>query len=912
MLSPAEKPETASWHALPIEKVLKRLQARADGLTAAEASARLLGAGPNALQTAPGPNLFLLFLAQFRSPLIYMLLAAGGISLAAGHAVDAGVILAVLLINAVVGVLQEWRAEQALDALRRLSAPHARVLRDGVTQVILAEEVVPGDVLVLESGDRVAADARLLETSELQVDESALTGESRPAEKTLDLLPERLPLADRTNMVWMATAVTHGRGLAVVTATGMATVMGEIAREVRGVRRSPTPLQRRLSRLGALMGYGAVSLSAIIFLLGVLRGGTILDMLLVAVAAAVSAIPEGLPAAISVVLALGVQRMAARHAIIRRLPAVETLGSTTVICSDKTGTITRNEMTVTRLWAGGRAYTVTGEGYTPSGDILTNTIPPEHASSSDLDALLILGMLANDAILEEAPEGWRVQGDPTEGALLVVAMKGGLHPETERERAPRRDELPFSSKTKYMATLHDRPDGGAMLLVKGAPERVLAACTHLVRDGRRVRMTEEERETILAVNSAFAGAALRVLAGAYRELPDEQETIEHHDAEHGLTFAGLWGMLDPPRSEALQAIAAAQDAGIRVIMITGDHALTATAIARQIGLTTNGGETVTGDELEDINDDALKWRIEHISVFARVSPSDKLRIVAALRAHGEVTAMTGDGVNDAPALKSADIGVAMGVTGTEVAKEAADMVLTDDNFATIVSAVEEGRIIFTNLQKVVFFLLTTNLSEILTLLAALLIGLPLPLTAVMILWANLVTDGVSTIPLGLEPRHGDVLRRPPRSRNAGILDAPALYRMALHAPIMTAGTLLLFWWIGQRESAAVARTVAFTTLCAFQWFHAFVARSRVSSLFAIGPFTNRWLLIGTGAAVLLQIAAVHWPLLQPLFGTAHMSLAQWGVSLLAASSILWVDEAMKLMHRLRRRYANGKATASHR
>ncbi|HOF87769.1 MAG TPA: HAD-IC family P-type ATPase, partial [Armatimonadota bacterium] len=766
MDSPGETPPPAAWHAIPEAAALDRLRARPAGLSPAEASARLLGAGPNVLQTAPGPNLLLRFFAQFRSPLVYMLLIATLISFATGHAVDAVVILIVLILNAVVGVAQEWRAEQALEALRRLAAPRARVLRDGVAQVIPAEDVVPGDLLLLDSGDRVAADARLLESSELQVDESALTGESRPVEKQPGVLPERLPLADQTNRVWMATPVTHGRGRAVVTATGMNTVMGEIAREMRSVQRADTPLQRRLARLGSLMGYAAVGLSLLIFLLGILLGGyTPVEMLLVAVAAAVAAIPEGLPAVISVVLALGVQRMAARHAIIRRLPAVETLGSTTVICSDKTGTITRNEMTVTRLWAGGRVYDVTGEGYAPEGEIRPRGEAGAAASSPDVDALLILGVLANDAVLEETRDGWHIQGDPTEGALLAAAGKGGITPETERAQAPRLDELPFSSRTKYMATLHRRPQASAtVLLVKGAPEAVLGFCTHVLLQGRRVPLTDDLRAAILDAHAAFAGDALRVLAGAYREFHAGTEQFERHHAEQHLTFAGLWGMLDPPRPDAVRAIADAHQAGIRVVMITGDHAVTASAIARRIGLTEGEAETVSGEALAALSDAALRRRVDRIAVYARVSPNDKLRIVAALRDRGAVVAMTGDGVNDAPALKSADIGVAMGITGTEVAKEAADMVLTDDNFATIVHAVEEGRIIFGNLQKVVFFLLTSNLAEIVTLLVALLVGLPLPLTAVMILWVNLVTDGACTIPVGLEPQHGDVLSHPPRPR----------------------------------------------------------------------------------------------------------------------------------------------------
>lgn len=913
-------PAPIPWHSGTHEDILARLQTRPEGLSPAEAQARLLQHGPNELESVPGPSLGALVLKQFRSPLIYMLLAAAVVSLVGESVVDAVVILAVVVLNTIVGVWQEWRAEQALEALRRLSAPLARVIRHGEAMVVAAREVVPGDILLLEAGDRVAADARVLEAHDLHIDESALTGESQPVEKLPAALPPRTPLADRTNMAWTSTPVTAGRARGIVVVTGMATVMGEIAGEVRATERTETPLQQRLASFGTTLGVVAIGLSLLIFVLGLLRGFELFDMLLFAVAAAVSAIPEGLPAVISVVLALGVQRMARRGAIIRRLPAVETLGSTTTICSDKTGTITRNAMTVARMWVGGRTFQVSGQGFAPEGaiaadgdvptggvdDIAAPLLPPASPATRypTLDALLILGCLANDATLEHTGDAWKVHGDPTEGALLVVAGKGRLAPESIRAEHERLAEIPFSSKRQYMATLHGAPRGVALALVKGAPERVLAFCTHILLDGKRKRLTPALQQQVLAANEAYAEEALRVLAGAYREMPAGTDDLSHAEVERELTFIGLWGMLDPPRPEAVHAIAAAQGAGIRVMMITGDHAVTGTAIARAVGIATHGEETVTGEELDEISDADLRRRVGHIGVFARVSPGHKLRIVDALRAEGQIVAMTGDGVNDAPALKRANIGVAMGITGTEVAKEAADMVLTDDNFATIVRAVEEGRIIFANLRKVIFFLVTTNLGEILTLTAALIIGLPLPLTAVMVLWVNLVTDGLCTAPLGVEPAHGDVLTRPPRDPNEGVLDRPLLWRMGILAPLMALGTLGLFWYeLTYLDASYIrAQTVAFTTLVTFQWFHALNARSARWSLFTIGFFANRWLLAGIAAAIALQLLVVYWPLAEVVFATTALSAIDWGLILLVASSIFWVDEIRKWV--LRRRPAS--------
>jgi len=647
-----------------------------------------------------------------------------------------------------------------------------------------------------------------------------------------------------------------------------------------------------MSRLGTALGLAGVSMAFIIFLLGLFRGYETLDMVLFAVAVAVSFIPEGLPAVISVVLALGVQRMAKRNAIIRRLPAVETLGSTTIICTDKTGTLTENQMTVRKMWIGGHLIDVGGTGYEPRGQLVRDGQVIERPSGT-LARLLEIGAVANNSTISQAEAGWQVEGSPSEGALLAVAQKAGLDPEMLADTIPRLAEIPFSSDRKYMATLNqgqgERPN---LLYVKGAPERVLSFCTHIVWDGKRVRLTPEHEADVNAVIGSLASQALRVLAGAYREMDSHQEEISPLDVETGLTFVGLWAMIDPPRPESAQAVAAARAAGIRPIMMTGDQAATAVAIAQDVGIT-EGDRALGSQDVSMLDADQLaEQAIEH-GVFARLSPAEKLTVMRALKAKGHIVAMTGDGVNDAPALKGADIGVAMGQTGTEVAKESADMVLTDDNFATIIHAVEEGRGIYNNLRRVTFFLLATNSGEILTLVGALLLGLDLPLTAVMILWINLVTDGVCTIPLGLEPGHRQVLHQPPRDPTESILDRMTLRRMAILTPIMAIGTLALFSYELRIGSLEHARTVAFTTLAAFQWFQAMNARSQHQSIFSLGLLSNRWLIIGISAAVALQIMAVQSAAGNWLFGTTPLGWMDWLWIVLVSSSISIVDELLK-------------------
>ncbi|MFW6155462.1 MAG: cation-translocating P-type ATPase [Planctomycetota bacterium] len=888
-----DNPAQPVWHVMDLDDLLGRADASSEGVTDEQARQRLAEAGPNTLTAEEGVSPVRLLARQVHNPLIYLLLGAAAISLVAGKTVDAGVIVGVVVLNTVLGFVQEWRAEGALAALRKMAAPRARVLRDGRGRNVEAPEIVPGDVLILETGDRVAADARLLSGDDLRVDESALTGESEPAAKAPGRVEDHAPLGDRHNMVWMSTSVTEGRGRAVVVETGMQTQIGRIAGEVRATGREATPLQKRMHRLGIMLGVLGIVLASVVFVLGLLEGYETVSMLLFAVAVAVSAIPEGLPAVITVTLALGVRRMAGRHAIIRRLPAVETLGSTTVICSDKTGTITENQMTVRRIRAGGRTFEVTGEGYRPVGTIRTAegedvTEPPDA-----LNRLLRIGALANNAGIREVDDGWRAEGNPTEAALLVVARKAGMDPDAMRETVERLAEVPFSSDRKYMATLHDAPESnGRIACVKGAPDRVLKNASAILIDGEPVPLDDAKRREIRDVNERFAGKALRVMAGAYRAFPADKADLDEADVQEGLTLVGLWGMIDPPRKASAPAVAEARAAGIRPVMITGDYAATALAIARQVGVT-DDGRALSAEDVERMDERELAEATLDAGVFARVSPAHKLKIMAALKGHGEVVAMTGDGVNDAPALKGADIGVAMGQAGTEVAREAADMVLTDDNFATIVDAIEEGRTIYANLRRVVFFLLATNLGEVLTLGGALLLGLDLPLTAVMILWVNLITDGACTIPLGVEPRHGDVLRQPPRDPAESIIHRAMIRRMALLTPIMAAGTLGLFHWHSQANGLPYAQTVAFTTLAAFQWFQSLNARSPVLSIASIGPLSNRWLLLGLSIAVVLQVIVVQTPVGAWLFGTEPLRAPDWLWIILVSSTIWIADEIFK-------------------
>jgi len=890
------------WHALQTDDVLKSLGSRPSGLTGDEAADRLLQHGPNELPRRKKAPAVVLFLRQFLSPLIYVLLTAVAVSAAVGHYIDAGVIAGVLLINAVIGYVQESRSEKAMEALLKLTAPQAKVLRGSQVYPVPAREVVPGDIVRLEAGDRVPADARLLQSSNLNVDESMLTGESVAAEKRSRQLEGEVTLADRVNMVHMGTVVTSGRATAAVVATGPATEMGCIVTALEEVEEEPTPLQRGIARLSRFILLLFLGLCALLVVIGVVQGLELLDIFLVAVAAAVSAIPEGLPAVVTVVLAIGMRAMARRNAIVRRLVAVETLGSATHICSDKTGTLTMNEMTVRRIFVDGAGYEVTGGSRSLEGEFHRDGKAVDPQEHSELSLLLEIGALCNDSQLSwEGGTFSGMVGDPTEGALAVAAVKAGMSRDSLEESSPRIDEIPFESEKQYMATLHER-NGKRVVYGKGSAERLLAMSTNVLEGGQPVPLDDERRDKLLHENESLAQAGMRVLATAYAELPGYTEELREKDISGSLTFVGLAGMLDIPREEAVRAVEQCQRAGIRVMMITGDQRLTAEAIAKRVGLPE--GRAVLGSELGSMSEDELMEQIEEISVFARVEPVQKLKIVNALKSRGHVVAMTGDGVNDAPALKAADIGISMGIKGTDVAKEASDMVLTDDNFASVVAAVEEGRSIFNRLRNVLFFILSANLGELLALTITLAVVGQAPLLAVQILWVNVATDTTAAIPLGMEPKTGDELDAPPRHPSVGILYPGMMLRVAYLALLMGVGIYLVFNWAFYRVGLEEARTLAFCTMVSFEWFRAFNARNDERTVFSLGLLRNRWLVLAISGAVLLQVAIVYAPFMQTAFHTVPLGASIWGIALAAGASLFVVEELRKVF--LPRLFSRGK------
>jgi magnesium-transporting ATPase (P-type) len=891
-------PAQDSWHALPAGDVLQRLAVCAEqGLTGEQIEARHRLHGANALPEAPPPPAWRLFARQFASPLIYILFAAALMAMALGHHGDAGVILAVVLANALIGTFQEGRAERSMAALRRLAAVQVRVLRNGRESMVEARQLVPGDIVVLAAGDAVAADARLIEESQLQAAEAALTGESVPVSKFTVRLPEEASLADRRNMVYSGTYVTAGRALAVVVATGPHTEVGRIAGLTQGAAEPQTPLQQRIGQFGRVLVAAAFALFVLVVLLGVWRALPLAEVLMVAISQMVSMVPEGLPVAMTIALAVGMQRMAARGVIIRRLSAVETLGSTTVICSDKTGTLTRNEMTVTALWLpadgaqAARRIDVSGIGYWPEGE-LTEAGARVDPRAPALVSLLEAAVLCNDAQLlppEDERDGWTVAGDPTEGALLVLAAKAGIGLEALRKLAPRDAELPFDSDAKLMATRHRMHAAPRRVIVKGAPEAVLRLCAGT---------SPEALLTAREAADAMAAQALRVLAFALVE-DDPLDPAAGFDALDGRArLLGLAGQIDPPRDEAKVAVADCRAAGIRPVMVTGDHKLTGLAIARALGIAREGDRAIDGTELERMGEADLRAELPGIAVFARVQPAQKLRIVQALQARGEVVAMTGDGVNDAPALARADVGVAMGITGTEVAKSAARIVITDDNFATIVRAVEQGRIVYGNLKKVILYLFATSIDEVALLLLALLAGYPLPLAAVQILWINIVTEGTLTVNLVMQPADGDEMRRKPVPRDDALVDRGMLQRVALMALVTVTVTFGWFVWrIGTDTDLVQARTETFTLLAMCQWFNVLNCQSPIRSALGVGLLCNRWLLAGLAASVILQLAVIYVPAMSTLFHTVALPAAVVILLAVVASAVLVAEELRKLLAR---------------
>ncbi len=884
----------AQWHNLSTSEALEALGSRRSGLAVTEAKSRLLQYGPNELKGKKKTPPIIVFLRQFLSPLIYVLMVAAIISLIVEHFIDAGVILGVLVLNAAIGFIQETRAEKSMEALIQMAAPRAHVRRDGNIRLISAREVVPGDIVLLETGDRVPADARLIEVSNLKVNEAMLTGESMSVDKNTGAIREDVPMAERKNMVHMGTIANYGRATAMAVRTGMATDIGQIATAIQEIKPEKTPLQKNISKVSRYIVVLFLGICALLVVIGLLKGLDRLEIFLLAVAAAVSAIPEGLPTVVTVVLAVGMRIMAKRNAIIRKLVAVETLGSATVICSDKTGTLTLNEMTVQRLYADGQWIEITGEGYIPNGEFRRDGQLIDPQKEPAINLILRIGALCNDSFLtrRDNDECCDIYGDPTEGALLVAATKAGMNKEKLEKTFPRLDEIPFQSEKQYMATLHPR-DGGRVVYVKGSVEKMLALSKYRFNRGRVIPLTEKDADVIMQANTDMASQALRVIAAAYVELPSELEDLKDENIRGNLVFVGLTGMADLPREEAKEAVRLCQQAGIRVVMITGDHKVTAESIARQLDLPP--GKTVTGLELQQMSDEELYAQVEDVSVFARIEPLHKLRIVNALKSHGHVVAMTGDGVNDAPALKTANIGIAMGITGTDVAKESSDMILADDNFASVVAAVEEGRAIFNRLRNVIFFLLSTNLGELLALSLALLFVGKAPLLAVQIIWVNLVTDTTAAVPLGLEPKVGDELRQPPRHPGVGIIFPGLLLRIIFMATFMGVGVFLVFRWAEPRMSIEEARTITFCTIVAFEWFRAFNARSDVYTIFRLGIFRNRWLLMSIAGAVILQLIVVYAPFMQVAFSTVPLTADKWVIVLLAGGSLFVIEETRKTL-----------------
>src|SRR5512139_3282829 len=949
------------WHALKPEEVLSHLKVQGNGLTSEEAKKRLEHYGPNQLKEAERQTFLQMLWEQLNNFVVILLIVASVISALLGDYVEAGAIMAIVVLNSILGIVQERRAEEALAALKKLAAPDAQVIRDGARTSVPSYNLVPGDIVFLEAGNFIPADLRLLEAVNLRVEEASLTGESLAVQKNaVKVLDKDVPLGDRKNTAFMGTVVSYGRGRGVVTSTGMHTQLGLIATMLQSVEAEETPLQRRLDQLGKTLSVAALFLVAIVFIVALINYTDIsmlfsdplaylqeyvteiTEVFIIAISLAIAAVPEGLPAVVTISLALGMSEMIKRHALIRKLSSVETLGSATVICSDKTGTLTQNEMTVTRLWADGQFVDVTGTGYAPLGDFQVDGNTVDINGYPAVQTVLWLGLLNNDSSIEttgeeDSQKTYRIVGDPTEGALLVAAAKAGVTHLEIKEAYPRENEVPFDSERKRMVTIHDVATPRAqdpspftnndtlqdwdVIAVKGAPDVVLDLCTQYQdRNDEPRPLTEEVRQQILAANDEMTQGALRVLGLAYRldeDVPDNPENFTAEDLEKDLVFVGLAGMIDPARPEVRPALEHAREAGIRTIMITGDYPNTARAIAEAIGMLRQGRKVLTGAQLDSLSDDELKNVIEETSVFARVSPEHKMRIVDALQANNEVVAMTGDGVNDAPAIKRADIGVAMGITGTDVAKETADMVLTDDNYASIVAAVEQGRIIYSNIRKFVFFLLSSNVAEIMIIFLATLAGLPAPLTAIQLLWLNLITDGAPALALAMEKGDPDVMERKPRSKNEPIVNKSmglgiGIQTIAQTGAVLSAFALGLLWemehlgiavppgmnpisfliqfdWRSiNLEALRTAETMAFITLSLCELFRAYTVRSERASVFTIGVFSNRYMQYAVGLSIGLLVLVCAVPFLQPIFNTHFLSLQEWlivvGLALIPATA----------------------------
>ena len=867
------------YYLLSEKEVLAELKASEKGLSKAEAAERLKVYGPNQIREIEKIHPFVVFLSQFKSPIVWILLAAMIISLVVKEYVDFYVIGAIVILNSILGFFQEYRAERAIEALKKMISLKATVLRDGQELEIDASEIVPGDIILLDTGNKIPADARLLESVNLETQEAALTGESLPVKKELATFRKETAVADRMNMVFSSTIVTNGHARAVVTGTGMHSEIGKIAQLIQEAQPEQTPLQKTLKKLGTYIGVMVVIIAVIVFIVGVMKiDQPVTAILLTAIALAVAAIPEGLPAVVTVGLSIGVQRLAKKNALIRNLPSVETLGACSVICSDKTGTLTHNEMTVRKLYVNRQEVEIAGSGYSPEGYFSRD--------SKAFELLLRIGALNNNAKLRRENDSWQVIGDPTEAALLVSARKAKIDVEKLHDVLPRVGELEFTSERKRMTTLHS-VGKTKVTYTKGAPEVVLSLCSKILVNGHVQHLSRSEKEQILEQNEKFAKNALRVLGFAYKEL---KGLDEKSNPEKDMVFVGLQAMIDPPRREVKEAVEKCNTAGIKVVMITGDHVATAKAVAKELGIE---GRAITGLELDQMTD--LAGEVESIAIYARVNPAHKLKIISALKANGHIVAMTGDGVNDAPALKKADLGIAMGITGTDVAKEASGMILADDNFATIVRAIEEGRRIYDNIQKYLAYLLSGNIGEVLVILSSILLGLPLPLIALQILWINLVTDGLPALALGVDPAEPGVMKRPPRKADQNIFKGIAPY-IYIYPIILTVATMWLFDAF-QQTSLVKAQTVAFTSIVMFELFQAISCRSVHSPVFVVGLFANKWLWLAVFSSLALQIMIMYVPFLQNIFSMAPLSIGEWGQITLAAFSGFVYLEAHKYLAR---------------
>ncbi len=875
--------EKQNWHNLDKEKILRVLNSRLQGLTIEEAKVRFSECGPNVLKEAKKTSALALFLEQFKSFLILILLLATVISVIIGEVVEGLIILSIVIMAAVLGFIQNFRAEKALQALKKMVAPLARVIRDGKEQEILAQELVPGDIILVNAGARLNADCRLLEAMSLKVDEAVLTGESVPVEKTAEAISQDVPLSERHNILYTGTSVVYGRGKAIVVATGMQTEFGKIAASLEEIKEEKTPLQVSVDNLGKSLGILTLSICLLVGVLGILRGYPILKMFIWAVALAVAAVPEALPAVITICLALGTRRMVKRNALVRRLSSVETLGSTSIICSDKTGTLTKGEMSVRKIFLNNTEIEVTGVGYEPRGEFIFQNSNLS-SGGQDLDLLLKIGALCNDSQLTNEDGKWRILGDPTEAALMVAAYKRSLLKEDLNNEYPRIDEIPFSSERKIMTTIH-RHQNHILVFSKGAGEVIL----------EKSRLDYEMKQKLLNQLHNMAGEGLRTLAFAYKETP---LNLPKGEIERNLEFVGLVGMIDPPRQEVKEAIRICEQAGIKSIMITGDHLLTAKAVAKEIGIL-DKGLALTGDELDKLTDSELREKIKDIEVIARVSPLHKLRLVEAFQRNTDIVAMTGDGVNDSPALKKADIGVAMGITGTEVSKEASDLILLDDNFATIVSAVEEGRNIFKNTKNFFTYGLSCHIGEVLIMLVAILVGLPLPLVATQILWMNLITDGLPPLALSVEPITPEIMQQPPRGRKEGFFTKRVVFfGIGIGALIAIQGIALLLY--GLKTSLVKAQTLVFCLITISEMFNAFNWRSDKVSLFKLGLFSNKPLILAVASTILLQILVVYMPFLQKPFHTTALNFIDWSLVILLGSTTFILMEVIKLIENKRK------------